>query len=76
MSPMLTVGLPDGSEKQFDQVVTAGDVAADIGPGLAKAALAAEIDGTIVGLDVPLPEEGQVALLQGQAGHGGGLQKL
>ena len=59
---MLTVGLPDGSEKQFDQVVTAGDVAADIGPGLAKAALAAEIDGTIVGLDVPLPEEGQVAL--------------
>ena len=61
---MLTVGLPDGSEKQFEQSTTAAEVAADIGPGLAKAALAAEIDGTIVGLDKRLPEEGRVELLR------------
>jgi threonyl-tRNA synthetase len=59
---MLTVGLPDGSEKQFDQSITTAEVAADIGPGLAKAALAAEVDGTVVGLDFRLPEQGQVNL--------------
>ena len=59
---MLTVGLPDGSEKQFEESTTAAEVAADIGPGLAKAALAAEVDGTIVGLDTQLPEEGRVEL--------------
>jgi threonyl-tRNA synthetase len=59
---MLTVGLPDGSEKKFEESTTAAEVAADIGPGLAKAALAAEVDGIIVGLDTRLPEEGRVEL--------------
>ena len=48
---MLNVQLPDGTEKQFSDPVTPLDVAADIGPGLAKAALAAEVDGQVVGLD-------------------------
>ena len=47
----LTVILPDGSEKVFDQPVTPADVAAAIGPGLAKAAVCAEVDGRPVGLD-------------------------
>ena len=59
---MLKVNLPDGSEKQFDAQITPADVAADIGPGLVKAALAAEVDGRIVGLDYQLPSEGSVAL--------------
>ena len=59
---MLTVTLPDGSEKQYEQSMTPGLVAADIGPGLAKAALAAEVDGNVVGLDHPLPEDGGVSL--------------
>ena len=59
---MLTVTLPDGSEKQYEQSMTPGLVAADIGPGLAKAALAAEVDGNVVGLDQPLPEDGGVSL--------------
>ena len=37
---MINVSLPDGSIRQFDQPVTVYDVAASIGPGLAKAALA------------------------------------
>ncbi len=52
---MLTVILPDGSRKQFDRPVTAYDVAAEIGPGLAKAAVLAEVDGRQVDLAVPLP---------------------
>ena len=59
---MLTVTLPDGSQKQYEQEMTPGLVAADIGPGLAKAALAAEVDGNVVGLDHKFPAEGEVSL--------------
>jgi threonyl-tRNA synthetase len=59
---MLTVHLPDGSRKQYDHSLTPGDIAAEIGPGLAKASIAAQIDGQTVGLDTPLPEEGSVEL--------------
>ena len=48
---MVTITLPDGSTKEYDKSVTPGQVAADIGPGLAKAAMAAEVDGQVVGLD-------------------------
>ena len=48
---MLKVKLPDGTEKEFDHQITPRDVAADIGPGLEKAALAAQVDGRTVGLD-------------------------
>ena len=59
---MLTVILPDGSTKEFENPVTPADVAADIGPGLAKAALAASVDDQIVGLDHKLPADGEVSL--------------
>jgi threonyl-tRNA synthetase len=59
---MLTVILPDGSRKQFDRPVSAYDVAAEIGPGLAKAAVLAEVDGKQVDLHSPLPLAGEVKL--------------
>ena len=43
--PLIT--LPDGSERKFDHPVSVMDVAADIGPGLAKATLAGEVDGKL-----------------------------
>lgn len=42
---MPAVNLPDGSQRHFDAPVTVADVALDIGPGLAKAALAGVVDG-------------------------------
>src|SRR6478752_987286 len=57
---MLAVILPDGSRKQFDRPVSAYDVAAEIGPGLAKAAILAEVDGRQVDLYSPLPIEGEI----------------
>ncbi|HEX4878526.1 MAG TPA: threonine--tRNA ligase [Limnobacter sp.] len=45
---MPVVRLPDGSERVFEQPVTVADVAASIGPGLAKAALAGTVDGKLV----------------------------
>jgi threonyl-tRNA synthetase len=45
---MITITLPDGSQRPFEHPVTVGDVAASIGPGLAKAALAGKVDGRLV----------------------------
>jgi threonyl-tRNA synthetase len=59
---MLRVTLPDGSVKEYSRRVRPIDVAGDIGPRLAKATLAAAIDGQIVGIDTTLPEEGCVHL--------------
>ena len=59
---MLNVKLPDGKNLEFSQRVRPIDVAAEIGPGLAKATIAAEVDGKLVGADTTLPEEGEVEL--------------
>jgi threonyl-tRNA synthetase len=59
---MLQVKLPDESIKEFNDSITPRDVAAQIGAGLAKAAVAAAVDGKIVGLDHRLPPDGSVAL--------------
>jgi len=45
---MPVVTLPDGSSRQFDNAVSIHDVAADIGPGLAKASLAGKINDQLL----------------------------
>ncbi|HEX7340138.1 MAG TPA: threonine--tRNA ligase [Rhodanobacteraceae bacterium] len=45
---MITITLPDGSNKPFDNPVSVADVAASIGAGLAKATLAGKVDGQLV----------------------------
>ncbi|MDZ4813677.1 MAG: threonine--tRNA ligase [Pseudomonadota bacterium] len=45
---MIVVTLPDGSKREFESAVTVADVAANIGAGLAKAALAGKVDGKLV----------------------------
>ena len=45
---MIAITLPDGSRREFDTPVSVADVAASIGPGLAKAALAGKVDGKLV----------------------------
>ena len=44
------ITLPDGSKRNFSGPVTGFEIAADIGPGLAKAALAYKIDGRLTDL--------------------------
>lgn len=61
----VTITLPDGSIRELPSGSTAADLAADIGPGLAKAALIAIVDGTEVDLDVPLHDGAHVALVTG-----------
>ena len=45
---MIQIQLPDGSKRPFDKPVSVMDVAASIGAGLAKAALAGKVDGKLV----------------------------
>ena len=45
---MPVITLPDGTQKRFDQPVTVAEIAAGIGPGLAKAALAGKVNGLLV----------------------------
>jgi len=45
---MIAITLPDGSRREFEQPVSVGEVAASIGAGLAKAALAGKVDGKLV----------------------------
>lgn len=54
---MLRIVLPDGSEKQVESSARPLDVAAGIGPRLAKATLAAEVNGRLTGAEIPLTED-------------------
>ena len=54
---MVAITLPDGSKRTFDTSVTGAEIAADIGPGLAKAALAVRIDGQLSDITLPIEEQ-------------------
>jgi threonyl-tRNA synthetase len=60
---MPVVTLPDGSQRSFDHPVTVHDVAADIGPGLAKAALAGRVDGQLVDTSFSIDKDAQLAIV-------------
>ncbi len=60
---MPTITLPDGSRRDYAATVTPAQVAADIGPGLAKAALGAKIDGHLSDLSTPITRDCSLALV-------------
>ena len=87
----MRVPLPDGSVRELPDGSTGADLAADIGPGLARAALAIRVldgdktekrdgtaydDGRIVDLDVPLADGQPVEILTAKAGDGDALKLL
>ena len=55
--------LPDGSSKSFAAGVSGAEIATSIGPGLAKAALAAEVDGKLWDLDRPIGHDARVRII-------------
>ena len=60
---MPEIMLPDGSRKSFSEPVTVHEVAADIGPGLAKAALAGEFNGRLVDVDYRIETDGSLRII-------------
>ena len=60
---MPDIRLPDGAIKHFDAPVTVAQVAASIGPGLAKAALAGRVDGKLVDTSYTIDRDASVAIV-------------
>src|ERR1700744_2368637 len=63
MSAMLKITLPDGSVREVAPGTTPADIAAAIGPGLAKAAIAAKVDGELRDIMRPLESDTNLALV-------------
>ena len=60
---MVALTLPDGSVRKFTKPVTGAEVAAAIGPGLAKAALVIRIDGALRDLSRPIDKDARIAIV-------------
>ncbi len=70
MSDQITITLPDGSARDYAAGTTAGDVARSIGKRLAKAAVAADVDGAEYDLERPLPDGARVAIITDETPDG------
>ena len=60
---MPQITLPDGSHRQFDHAVSVFDVANDIGPGLAKAAIAGKVNGQVVDTSYQINEDVELGII-------------
>jgi len=60
---MISIRLPDGSQREFDAPVTVAQVAASIGAGLAKAALAGRVDGALVDTSHLISHNAELAII-------------
>ncbi|QAV24424.1 threonine--tRNA ligase [Proteus hauseri] len=66
--PIIT--LPDGSQRQFENAVSVMDVAADIGPGLAKACIAGRINGELVDACELIENDANLAIITAKDDEG------
>jgi threonyl-tRNA synthetase len=71
---MPNVRLPDGAVRRFDAPVTVAQIAADIGPGLARAAIAGRVDGKLVDTSHLVDRDADIAIVT--AGDADGLEIL
>ncbi len=60
---MLSITLPDGSKREFDQPVSVHGLAESIGPGLAKAAIAGKVNGELVDTSFEILQDADVAII-------------
>ncbi|MEN1728912.1 MAG: threonine--tRNA ligase, partial [Pseudomonadota bacterium] len=67
---MIQITLPDGSSKSFDSPVTVHQVAESIGPGLAKATLAGEVDGRLVDSSFEIDSDAGLRIITGRDEEG------
>ncbi|MFA5058924.1 MAG: threonine--tRNA ligase [Opitutaceae bacterium] len=67
---MPVIRLPDGSERKFDQAVTVADVAANIGAGLARVALAGKVNGKLVDTSFLIENDAELAIVTDKDAQG------
>jgi len=66
--PIIT--LPDGSEKNYESSVTIEKIATDIGPGLAKAALAGRVNGNLLDTCIPITNDAKIQIITSKDDEG------
>ena len=67
---MVTITLPDGSQREFDSAVTVAQVAGSIGAGLAKAALAGKVNGELVDTSHVISADAHLAIITDKDAEG------
>jgi threonyl-tRNA synthetase len=67
---MIEITLPDGAKRQYEGPVTVAQVAASIGSGLAKAALAGKVDGKLVDTSALIAKDAEVAIITDKDAEG------
>ncbi|MFZ3160271.1 MAG: TGS domain-containing protein, partial [Rhodoferax sp.] len=67
---MVQITLPDGSQRNYDAAVTVAEVAASIGTGLAKAALAGKVNGQVVDTSFVIDQDSSLAIITAQDAEG------
>src|ERR1700759_4475301 len=67
---MVAIILPDGSKREFPGPVTGEEIAASIGAGLAKAALAIRVDGKLLDLYIPIENDASIQIITGKDADG------
>ncbi len=67
---MPVISLPDGSQRSFDNPVSIFDVASDIGPGLAKAALAGKVDGQLLDTSYVIENDAELSIITSRDDEG------
>ncbi len=66
--PIIT--LPDGSEKNYESSVTVKKIATDIGPGLAKAAIAGRVNGNLLDTCIPITNDAEIQIITSKDNEG------
>ena len=66
--PIIT--LPDGSEKNYESSVTIEKIATDIGPGLAKAAIAGRVNGNLLDTCIPITNDAEIQIITSKDNEG------
>jgi threonyl-tRNA synthetase len=67
---MVQITLPDGSQRNYDAAVTVAEVAASIGTGLAKAALAGKVNGQVVATSFVIAQDSSLAIITAKDAEG------
>ncbi len=66
--PIIT--LPDGTEKKYNSAVTIDQIASEIGPGLAKAALAGRVNGELIDTCIPITQNSHIQIITSKDDEG------
>ncbi len=67
---MPVITLPDGKEKKFDSSVTINQIASEIGPGLAKAAIAGKVNGMLLDTCIPINDDAHIQIITSKDNDG------